>query len=179
MNFDTKYLIRWGIPGWMFLFIIIAFYSLVDFDAFKSIIFNKNAPVIVALISLFIGSGIILGNIIHQISMSIGFVVWTKRAIYFRKEYEMDYKIITGDHGNEIQRIYSYRLGNVHALRALWFSLLLALLTIITLSFFVKFSIKIGILIAIVFILNIVVLNNWRYFQNNLDFFLRKIKSDF
>ncbi len=163
----------------MFLFIIITFFSLVDFDTVKSIIFNKNAPVIVALISVFIGAGIILGHIIHQVSMSLGFVVWTKRAIYFKKEYEMDYKIITGSYGSEIQRIYSYRLGNVHALRALWFSLLLSLLSIITLSFLVNFTLKIGILITVVFVINIIVLNNWIYFQNNLDYFLRKIKSDF
>lgn len=179
MNFDPKYLVRWGIPGWIYLFIITVYLFMVDYNTIIGIIFNENAPVIVASISLFIGAGIIIGNIMHQISMSLGFVIWTKRKKFFKSEYDMDLKIIKNDYGKDIQRIYSYRLGNVHALRALWFSLLLSLLTILSLSFIYSISMKVWVLIIIVVVINLIVLNNWRYFQNNLDYFLRKIKSDF
>lgn len=179
MNFDVKHFVRWGIPGWVFLFIITIYFSIVDFDFISLILFSKSAPVIVAVLSLFIIAGIILGNMIHQISMCFGFVIWTKRNKYFREEYELDRKIMRLDNGKEIQRIYSYRLGNIHALRALWFSLSIALLILIILSLLWKFSFHVGVLMTIVFVLNIIVMINWRYFQANLNYFLKQIKNDF
>lgn len=179
MNFESRYLIRWGIPGWIYLAILIAYFSVMDYEAFKSFIFSKDVPIIVASITIFVGFGIIIGNLIHQFSLNFGFVIWINRNKYFKNEYEMDLKIIKSQYGKEIQRIYSYRLGNIHALRALCFSLFLSWITLIILSLTITFSIKICILILFVFVLNLIVLNNWVYFQNNLDYFIKKIKSDF
>lgn len=179
MNFEPKYLIRWGIPGWMYLGVLIAYFSLKDYEAISSFIFSKDVPIIVASITLFIGTGIILGNLIHQFSLSFGFIIWQRRYKYFKEEYEIDLKIIKSEYGNEIQRIYSYRLGNVHALRALCTSLFLSLITLGIFSFTIKFSMPIGILILIVFGVNLIALNNFIYFQSNLTYFIKKMKTDF
>ncbi|WP_018664604.1 hypothetical protein [Heyndrickxia acidiproducens] len=179
MNFDSKYLVRWGIPGWTLLFILLGYSSLIDFDSVKQIFFSKSAPVVVGSITLFIGAGVILGNIIHQISMTFGFIIWTKRKKYFKSEYEIDTKIIKGTYGKDIQRIYSYRLGNVHALRALFFSFLISIILLVVFSFTLYFSYSVGLLLAVVIFLNIIVLNNLIYFQRNLDFFIKKVKNDF
>jgi hypothetical protein len=179
VNFEPKYLVRWGIPGWMFLFVLISYFVIKDFDLLKSFILKGKAGAIVSAFTLFIGVGIILGNLIHQVSISLGFVVWNKRNRYFKNEYEMDLRIIKNKYGSDIQRIYSYRLGNVHALRALWFSLSLSLLILIILSLVFYFSFRIGVLIGVVVFLKLIVLNNWIYFQNNLNYFIRNVKSDF
>jgi hypothetical protein len=179
MNFEPKYWIRWGIPGWMFLAILLSYFIILDYGAVKTLIFSKDAPTIFSSITLFIGAGIIIGNLIHQISLSFGFIIWINKNKYFKNEYEMDLKIIKNQFGKEIQRIYSYRLGNVHALRALSTSLSLSLLILVIFSLTITFSIKIGILILIVLGLDCIVLSNWAYFQNNLNYFIKKIKSDF
>jgi hypothetical protein len=179
MNFEPKYLIRWGIPGWMFLALIISYFTISDYGAIKTFILSKDVPIIVSSITLFIGTGIIIGNLIHQISLTFGFLIWLNKKQYYKKEYEMDLKIIKNQFGKEIQRIYSYRLGNVHALRALSTSLFLSLLILVILSLTITFSLKIGILLLIVLGLNCIVFYNWVYFQNNLNYFIKKIKSDF
>jgi hypothetical protein len=179
MNFEPKYLIRWGIPGWMFLALIISYFTISDYGVIKTFILSKDVPIIVSSITLFIGTGIIIGNLIHQISLTFGFLIWLNKKQYYKKEYELDLKIIKNQFGKEIQRIYSYRLGNVHALRALSTSLFLSLLILVILSLTITFSLKIGILLLIVLGLNCIVFYNWVYFQNNLNYFIKKIKSDF
>jgi hypothetical protein len=179
MNFEPKYWIRWGIPGWMLLSILISYFTIQDYGAIKTFIFSKDASIIFSSISLFIGAGIIIGYLIHQIGLCFGFIVWINKNKYFKNEYEMDLKIIKNQFGIEIQRIYSYRLGNIHALRALFTSLSLSLLILVIFSLTITFSIKIGILILMVLGLNCIVLYNWVYFQNNLNYYIKKIKSDF
>ncbi|MCM2534620.1 hypothetical protein NDK43_22595 [Neobacillus pocheonensis] len=179
MNFEPKNLIRWGIPGWMFLAVLISYFTISDYGAVKTLMFSKDVPIIVSSISLFIVAGIIIGNLIHQISLSFGFIIWINKNKYFKNEYEMDLKIIKNQFGNEIQRIYSDRLGTIHDLRALSTCLFLSLLILVIFSLTITFSIKIGILLLIVLGLNCIVFYNWAYFQNNLNYFIRKIKSDF
>ncbi|MBT2727530.1 hypothetical protein J7E63_11355 [Bacillus sp. ISL-75] len=179
MNLDSKNLIRWGIPGWMLLAILLSYFTISDYEAVKTFIFSKDVSIIVSSITLFIGTGIIIGNLIHHISLSFGFIIWINKNKYFKNEYEMDLKIIKNQFGKEIQRIYSYRLGNVHALRVLSTSLFLSLLILVILSLTITFSIKIGILLLIVLGLNCIVFYNWVYFQNNFNYFIKKIKSDF
>ncbi len=179
MNFEPKYLIRWGLLGWTYLAIIMAYFILRDYEAVRSYFFNKDASIMVSSITLFIVSGIIIGNLLHQFSLSFGYIIWINKKKSFKKDYEMDLKVIESQYGKEIQRIYSNRLGNVYALRALCLSIFLSLITLVILSLTITFSIKIGILILIVLFLNWIVLNNWVYFQNNLDYFIKNIKSEF
>ncbi|MBT2733672.1 hypothetical protein [Bacillus sp. ISL-7] len=178
MNLDSKNLIRWGIPGWMLLAILISYFAISDYETVKTFIFSKDVSIIVSSITLFIGTGIIIGNLIHHISLSFGFIIWINKNKYFKSDYEMDLKIIKNQFGKEIQSIYRDRLGNVHALRALSTSLFLSLVILVIFSLTITFSIKIGILVLIVLGLNCIVFYNWAYFQNNLNYFIRKIKSD-
>lgn len=48
MNLDSKNLIRWGIPGWMLLAILISYFTISDYGAVKSFIFSKDVPIIVS-----------------------------------------------------------------------------------------------------------------------------------
>ncbi|WP_409293826.1 hypothetical protein V1498_11680 [Peribacillus sp. SCS-26] len=175
MNFEAKHLIRWGIPGWLYLTIIAA-YFLIDDRAALTGYLKSLAITDLGLAALLTGLGIILGNIIHQISMLFGFIIWNKREVYFHREYSVDRIIIDGR--PEVQRIYSYRLGQVHALRALTTSCILSCITLITLFYFHSWSRGSLILFCLTAILIIIVFVNQRYFRQNLDYFINKIKVD-
>ncbi|MCY8225226.1 hypothetical protein [Bacillus haynesii] len=177
MNFETKHLIRWGIPGWTYLGLI-SIYFYIKESALNNAFSLEQIP-FVPITAIFFGSGIIVGYLIHQLSMLFGFVILNKWDKYFEREFNFDQIIMTDEkRGNEIQRIYSYRLGNVHALRALFFSLVIALLTITILCFVMYFSIKVFCFICIIFLLAVMTFINFRYFHENLHFFMRKVEED-
>ncbi|MGG3573856.1 hypothetical protein ABES25_13545 [Bacillus gobiensis] len=179
MNFETKHAIRWGIPGWVYLSILLIYFSLKD-STFIMYFIKSNGAAIVAFTGLFIGIGIIIGHLIHQISMLFGFVFTKKWAKYFREEFELDEKIMKHPNGSDIQRIYSYRLGNVHALRSLTFSFFISLISIISLSLsWLGFSTEVYVLVGVIVALNIIVGINYVYFQSNLDYFWRKVNDEY
>ncbi|MYL33238.1 hypothetical protein GLW08_01030 [Pontibacillus yanchengensis] len=63
MNVESKYIIRWGIPGWL----IILYYILLDAFS-KRVFFSDNLPpveIIVALLTA-ISFGVIVGYLLHQ-----------------------------------------------------------------------------------------------------------------
>ncbi|PLT33193.1 hypothetical protein [Bacillus sp. V5-8f] len=179
MNFEAKHWIRWGIPGWVYLSSIIAYFCVKDLGASSEFIFSNQVSKIVASATIFILAGIILGQLIHQVSIGLGFVIWTQQAKYFRTEYEIDRRIIKNDRGKEIQRIYSYRLGNLHAVRALLTSLALTLTTVIVLAYMIEYSTAILVLLIILFVLFVIVFINYLYFYNNFIYFVNNILIEF
>ncbi|ANC77393.1 hypothetical protein ABE65_011505 [Fictibacillus phosphorivorans] len=70
MNFETKYLIRWGIPGWVFLFFL-----------FSTIVVGKDLSVVtmlktggtksVGLVIALAGIGVPIGYMFHQVNFGI------------------------------------------------------------------------------------------------------------
>lgn len=179
MNIGPRHLIDWGIPGWTFLSVLMAYFLIEDYQAVDQIVFNEKAAVIVSAFSLFIGAGIILGNFIHQISIVLGFVVWTNNTRHFKEEWDLDLILMNHPHGKEIQRLYRSRLEYVHAVRALWFSLLLSFITLAIFCFTIGYSKSILFLMAIVFGLSLIVLINLVFIQNKFRYCVKRILSGF
>ncbi|MFB3901765.1 hypothetical protein [Bacillus amyloliquefaciens] len=175
MNFETKHLIRWGIPGWTFLGALTIYFYIKE-SVLNSAFSISKIPAFM-FTAIFVGVGIIIGHLIHQISMLLGFVIWNKWSDYFEKEFQFDQIIMKDEKGKEVQRIYSYRLGNVHALRSLNISLIIALVTTVVLSITMYFSSKVLLLIVTLFLLVVITFINYLYFKKNLEYFIMKIES--
>lgn len=177
MNFEGKHLVRWGIPGWTFIIIILSYFFVVDTEKTLALLVEGDFPLLGAT-ALLVGLGIIVGHLIHQLSMLFGFLIWNKWEKYFEDEYELDKIIMKDSLGKEIQRIYSYRLGNIHALRSLTVSCVLSSISLLLLLIFYMHS-KYGFYLLIgISIFTILIFINYKYFKANLDYFLKKVKKE-
>ncbi|MGE6259241.1 hypothetical protein ACQKCU_15265 [Heyndrickxia sporothermodurans] len=177
MNFEAKHIVRWGIPGWFYSLVIFMYFLMDDKESLVRYL-NELDVSIVGITALLAVIGVIIGHMIHQISMLFGFLIFTNWKKYFRAEYELDQMIMKSNFGSEIQRIYRHRLGQVHALRALATSGILSLFTIVLLLWFYSYSIKTICLLIIVLFLTIILLINHKYFKKNLDYFIKQIKME-
>ncbi|MBM7691769.1 phosphoglycerol transferase MdoB-like AlkP superfamily enzyme [Peribacillus deserti] len=173
MNLEAKQMIRWGMPGWLFISVMFTYFTIDDKKAF--IRFLKEWDIsLLGLTALLIGFGFILGYVIHQVSLLFGFVIWNKWENYFRNEFKMDHIIINKPCGPEIQRIYSYRSGQVYALRALTTSFILSCMTLILLFYFHSWSTGSIVLFLINAVLLVISFVNQRYFRKNLEYFMTR-----
>lgn len=177
MNFEAKHLVRWGIPGWLYIIIIFSYFVIEKKQELISYLtsFNMNNIGITALLA---GSGIVIGHLIHQFSMLFGFIIWNNWKTYFDNEYRLDKLLMTSSVGDKIQRIYRHRLGQVHALRALLASSILSFLTLILLMIFYSFSLKTLFILGTNVLLIIVIYYNHCYFKSNLDYFVNKVGNN-
>ena len=74
MNFEAKHLIRWGIPGWLFIFWI--FYGIVFLKGINPL--NTNLLEITEGFTLLISlavMGVPIGYLMHQIYFGIAWVL--------------------------------------------------------------------------------------------------------
>ena len=178
MNFDTKHVIRWGLPGWVFLIsmIIYTFTHNPDLIAdFK----NKDGFSIIGLAAILGGLGVPVGYLIHQVSMVFGFIILTNRKAYFKEEFKMDNVFFTHNNGDKLKSRYIHLLTRVHELRALLFSLILSLIFILVAegAFVQNFDKFFYISVSIHVFLLVVVYINQKYFKDNLNFLKCKIKE--
>jgi hypothetical protein len=176
LNFETKHVIRWGIPGWVFLLVLIAYLYLDDsqhFTAFK----GKDGFSILGLGAILAGSGVPIGYLIHQISMFFGFIIRTKRRRFFKEEYQLDSLFFNHQNGDKLKARFTHLLTRIHELRALKYSILLSGIIIILLEMFSKvpFDLKFFICIGINLSLLLVVHFNQIYFSDNLNYFKKEI----
>ncbi|MGG4209634.1 hypothetical protein [Bacillus altitudinis] len=181
MNFESKYLVRWGLPGWVFMIFITLFYLINEPEYIPHILKYKGFT-LVGFTALAAALGIILGHIIHQISLFLWFVVpeYRKRKwlIYFDREFKIDKRIVEEEKiGKEIKNIYSYRLGQLHARRGLLTSLMLSFVTIIILCWtdLNLLSVKTIILEICNGALIMIMLINYHYFDRNLEYFMDRV----
>ncbi|TVZ81276.1 hypothetical protein FB379_11775 [Aeribacillus composti] len=173
MNFETKHIIRWGIPGWVYIISLISYFIfstpglLIDLK-------TKYGLTILSLSAILAGIGVPIGYLIHQISMLFGFVVRHKWNKYFRKEYELDNKIIGNDNGEKIRERYRHLLSRVHELRALKYSNGLSVLTILVMLYFYSNTLA-GLIISVINLLFVIIVHvNQKYFEANLNFFIKR-----
>ncbi|MDR4196397.1 hypothetical protein [Bacillus cereus] len=149
MNFDTKYLIRWGIPGWVFLFWITLSWFLMHPDLFDKLLVNdKNLQSIILLLAS-VGIGVTIGYLCHQtvfaykwtlnvknmdfskIKNQVENVQWPSqnRDMYFHLEFIWQNAIKNikdDDQRNYITGRYRHYLSTIHGLGALFLSQLLS-----------------------------------------------------
>lgn len=66
MNFESKYLIRWGIPGWVLIFLVLICLTLTNqFEVSK--ILAKDPIKALSILITFTGMGVPIGYILHQV----------------------------------------------------------------------------------------------------------------
>ncbi|WHY08280.1 hypothetical protein QNK06_15200 [Bacillus subtilis] len=183
VNFESKYLVRWGLPGWVFMIFITLLYLINKPEYIPQILKYKGFS-LVGFTALAAALGIILGHIIHQISLFFWFVIpeYRKRKwlVYFDKEFKIDKRIVEEEElGKGIKNIYSYRLGQLHARRGLLTSLMLSFGTIAILCF-----IDLNLLSGKTIILEIgngalimIMLINYHYFDRNLEYFMDRVNE--
>lgn len=130
MNFDTKYLIRWGIPGWLFL-IAIGPYILWGYsDLLTDTISNKNLIVLGTFVTL---AGVPLGYFFNQIHHLIGWVLirkpkggWNK---YFEEEIEVD-NLLAKENNEHYRERYRYLLTKKHEVGGVLWSFIFAFMIV-------------------------------------------------
>ncbi|WP_282068190.1 hypothetical protein [Bacillus pumilus] len=180
MNFESKYLVRWGVPGWVLMLFVTVFFVINFQREFLNVIVSKQFS-IVGFTAFAAVVGIILGHLIHQISLCCGFVLHELRKFrnwnnYFQRELNVDKQIIECEKiGPRIKDIYSYRLGQLHARRGLITSLIISAL-LITGSLCSGYN-NTGtwVLYIVNIILLVVMFLNYIYFDKNLRFFMDRV----
>ncbi|MBQ4867468.1 hypothetical protein IHQ11_13265 [Priestia megaterium] len=150
LNFETKYLIRWGIPGWVF--IVFSYISLLIYESKSAFIKDFTVTQMLGILISLGFVGVVIGYLMHQIYFSIKWIyskqsskilkqitdLVTDKAklgiechefdhhkAYFMMEFQWQKQLVlTGKDNREyIADRYRYLLTTVHALGALLVSL--------------------------------------------------------
>jgi hypothetical protein len=158
MNFETKYLIRWGIPGWVFIV-----FSYVAYLSYGKKLFLGNEFTVTQLLGIMVSLGfvgIVLGYLMHQMYFSVNWIfskqsskimqktldiIENKEKIigidkykfdhhkaYFMLEYHWQKQLLLLDeeHREYITERYRYMLSTIHGLGALLVSIALSLISV-------------------------------------------------
>lgn len=201
MKFETKYMIRWGIPGWILIFW--AFYQtlfLRGINPFESNLVNisKGFTLLVSLTAL----GVPLGYLLHQ--MYFGLIwVWNKKRKfaddfanelgeklpkqtgwgtdknedYFQIEYVWHAMLLNQNSETRayLEGRYRHLLSTVHSLGSLFVSSLISLLVsgLIAFTFPTKDAMFLYYFVGLAFqiIVFIFSMANYVYYSNNLKAF--------
>lgn len=128
MNFETKYLIRWGIPGWIMVMVLLPYFIIIYFDSLSKHV--SSASDLLAIGAVLTVLGVPLGYLLNQIHHSVFWVLpklifgsWNK---YFKEELKVDNYIANHAKGIEKQNRYRYLLSRKHELGALTLSLFIS-----------------------------------------------------
>ncbi len=114
MNFETKYLIRWGIPGWIFLLSLTPYVLILYGEQLTSTISNNNLLVLATFVTL---AGVPLGYFFNQIHHLISWVIprifkngWEE---YFKDEIKVD-NLLSNEKNEQYKERYRYLLSKKH-----------------------------------------------------------------
>jgi hypothetical protein len=127
VNFDPKYLIRWGIPGWILLMTLIPYFVVIYYDSLPTIISEKNVLALGAAITLI---GIPLGYFLNQMHHLLGWVANGKWDNYFSEEIIVDDFLCDKDNEGYKER-YRYLLAKKHEVGSVYASFILSALVIL------------------------------------------------
>lgn len=163
MSFESKYLIRWGIPGWVFIFWVAI--SLLFVNGFNPL--NANLPNLTESLTLLISLaavGVPIGYVFHQLYFGLAWVLQFsfnmeeirdeipnkilnenlsdkfkyQHKDYFHLEYVWHSMLIDQNPETRayLEGRYRHILGTIHALGALWMSMACSLIitAIVTLN---------------------------------------------
>lgn len=121
MNFDTKHLVRWGIPGWIMIMCLLPFFY-INYEELRVMTVKVNPVAIGAFLTV---TGVPLGFLLNQIHHSLSWVIprigkWEK---YFNQELILDEIFINDTNGEKMQERYRYLLSRKHELGGVTISL--------------------------------------------------------
>jgi O-antigen/teichoic acid export membrane protein len=181
LNFETKYLIRWGIPGWLMMMVLMPFFITIHFDFLvKHIVTSTNLLALGAALTIL---GVPLGYLLNQIHHSLFWVLprlgkerWDE---YFTEELELDEKL-KGE--EEYKYRYTYLLSRKHELGGITVSLGISTIVLMTTMIWGEHYDRWSwVYISIVFVNFLIILLSRQYSSQNLnkyyDYYLN-IKKD-
>lgn len=200
MSFETKYLIRWGIPGWMLIFWIGTYFAITEYAYISAHInLNEFGKLIGVFISLSI-FGVVVGYIIHHLYFVANWIFNKNRIFdnaikqvkdfpepanwkdnnmndyfYFEVLWHENLLKLKEDKRNYIVERYRYLLSTIHALGTVLVSHCLAFVFIVIASLFKygKFYYPLPVMIMLVIQLLIVFIavSSFKYYSANLNYF--------
>lgn len=205
MNFETKYLIRWGIPGWLLLFscficiVIIKDYSIIEI--FKQA-GTKNS---IGLMITLAGLGVPIGYMLHHVNFDLAWITksrltnnlnyinnhlgeiekpkdWAgnKPEDYYYLEYLMHREISKLDEPkmNYLSERYRHLLSTTHSLGALKHSIFASsVLSLVLFLFTIKWILLLITLLC--FLTYLGISRNYNYYSKNTLYFQGKMLNDF
>ncbi|MEW4325876.1 hypothetical protein Q0N12_04280 [Rossellomorea marisflavi] len=183
MNFDTKYLIRWGIPGWILIMILGPF---IYFNYETEIItLSKNINVL-ALGAFLTIIGVPLGYLLNQLHHSVTWVVIKRKKEwdeYFDDEFLLDEYFHQSDKTLRSKERYRYLLSRKHELGGVTASLFVTNLFILMAKFFLNVtSVWSSIYFLFTLVLLILIWISRNYSSRNIEVYynkyLKKAKQD-
>ena len=170
MNFDTKYLIRWGIPGWTTVMLLSPYFIINNFKALMETISATDLLGYGAVLAVL---GVPLGYILNQIHH---FITWVFPKLitntwdeFFEEEIKIDIYLKNEASKSERER-YRYLLSRKHELGGITVSLGISFITTLFTNILQnKEVVWVWIYCLITFILFLIFLVNRDYSSKNID----------
>lgn len=183
MNIETRYLIRWGVPGWI-LIMTITLYFVIRYPDMLAAIGDK-APSVLAAGAILTVIGIPIGYLLNQMHHVWIWVIRVDWYKYFDMELEITEKFYedknNGDNQNlELMDRYRYLLTRMHELGSTFVALMASILFILINSIINNFTGSIILYLVILCVITVNVLFSRNYYRKNLDAFTMKyVKKDY
>ncbi|HWL22397.1 MAG TPA: hypothetical protein VNR38_01360 [Ureibacillus sp.] len=206
MSFETKYLIRWGIPGWVFII-----FTYVTHLSYKGNPFLGNQFTVPQLLGILISLGfvgIVLGYLMHQIYFSVNWIFSKSSSKKLKKTmdlisdkdvlgidpYEFDHHrayftfefywqkqllLAPEDKRTYIAERYSYLLTTIHGLGALLVSIILSVVSVGAIIINNELNWFSGTLVFILGYLCFSVFKGFSYYSENLIYFQANFINSF
>ncbi|WP_026696094.1 hypothetical protein [Peribacillus kribbensis] len=177
MEYLFRYLFKWGFPGWVYVLIVSSYFIIEDKSVFIAF-FHGLSPSVSGTFLILFSAGLVIGYIIHQISLLLGHVIWTKWQTAYHNEFNVESMIMAHPGGKEILDIYTGRMSEVAAARSLTGSAVLSSLTLIILFYLNSWSTGTLLLFIGNAILVLIVFINYRYLTKNLHYFIFHLNKE-
>lgn len=200
MNIDTKYIIRWGIPGWVF--ILFGYTSYISVDTGNKSIFTSNftVPQLLGILVSLGFVGVVLGYLMHQVYFSVNWIFTNQSSkiiskvldlidnkevfkiesheqgqhkAYYKMEYQWQKQLVLleEDKRKYIAERYSYLLSTIHGLGALLVSIICSLVAVLVISYNHTLSALMILYLVILLYLGFSVYKGFKYYSENLTHF--------
>lgn len=179
MNFDTKHLVRWGIPGWIMIMVLGPYFIF----SYEEILKMSSSVNLIAVGAFLTVTGVPLGYLLNQIHHSLFWVsprwkllsksmkkgTWNQ---YFINEINMDELFFINKVGGKKRERYQYLLSRKHELGGVTVSLGISVIVIFIFNCVSRFHIVWPWLYCIcVFFLCLVVWNSRNYTSRNIEIY--------
>lgn len=126
MNFETRYLIRWGIPGWILILSLYIQYLIIN-PNWINVFTNESSAAILGTTVVLAVVGIPVGYLLNQIHHIYTWVIRVDWDEYFNMENELTNIFLNHKQGEKIRERYRYLLTRIHELGGIFIALLIVL----------------------------------------------------